>query len=343
MNFSSENFDGVHPLIMETLAKANYGFVPSYGSDEYTKDTNKHFQDEFNRNDIDIHYCFNGTGANNFVLSCITEKYQSILCSNVSHIYLAESTATEAFTGCRLYPVKTKNGKIILSALRNILSRKEDLHYPPPAVLSITQPTEYGTVYSREELKLISQYCKKKSILLHIDGARIFNALVSLNSTLEEFIRISNPDALTLGGTKIGLMFGEVAVFFKNNQSSSLINKHKRSMQLASKNRFIAVQFKKLIENQLWKEIGTYTNQLAKEFENEINKIDSSLIIYPVETNAVFLRLKTNIYNKLKAFSDFYIWDYQKNELRFIFSFSNTPNEISIFIDRFKKLIKKQN
>lgn len=340
MNFSSENFDCVHPLIMETLSKSNFGFVPSYGGDEYTKETNKHFQDEFKRDDIDIHYCFNGTGANNFTLSCMTEKYQSILCSDVSHIYLAESTATEVLTGCRLYPIKTKNGKIILSALRNILSRTADLHYPPPAVLSITQPTEYGTVYTVKELKEISNYCKNKNILLHIDGARIFNALVSLSCTLEEFVNISNPYAITLGGTKIGLMFGEVAVFFKNNHPNKLINYHKRSMQLASKNRYVAVQFKRLLENQLWKEIATYTNQLAKEFEKEINKIDANLIIYPVETNAVFLRLKANIYNKLKTFSDFYIWDYQKNELRFMFSFSNTPDEISIFIKRFKMLIK---
>jgi threonine aldolase len=340
MYFSSENFDKTHPQILEALVKCNNGFEPSYGKDSHTIETVALFKDFFGTNDTDVYFCFNGTGANNFALGSITARHHSIFCSDVSHLYVAESTAPETFTGCRLYPLQTINGKIILVDLISKMKRLGDVHHPQPAVLSITQPTEYGTVYSISELKAISQYCKKNNMLLHIDGARLFNALAALDCSASEFIEVSGVDVLTLGGTKSGLMFGEAVVFFNSGRFENLRYEHKRSMQLASKNRFIAAQFHELMRDGLWKQIAKHANNLAKTFEKELQQIDPSLLACPVETNMIFMKMTVVEFEKLKPFAYFYMWDSQREEARFVFSFSNEVQEISDFIEHYKNLSK---
>lgn len=341
MTFSSENFDRTHPKILKALIKSNLGFTASYGKDEDTQKTVELFKEVFGTKEIDVFFCFNGTGANNFALSSITEKHNSIFCSDVSHLYVDESTAPETFTGCRLYPIKTQNGKIILADFLLKIKRIGDVHHPQPSVLSITQPTEYGTVYNLSELKKIAKHCKENNILLHIDGARIFNALAAMNCTLSNFAKICCVDVLTLGGTKSGLMFGEAVVFFKSKRFSNIKYNHKRSMQLASKNRFIAVQFSEIFREELWITITNYTNILAKYFEECIVKTDSSLIAYPVEVNMVFLKMNAELFDKLNPYANFYSWNIEKEETRFVFSFSNTKKEIEIFIKKFKEIIKR--
>lgn len=339
MNFSSENFDKTHPEILKALINSNTGFAASYGKDDDTAKTVELFKVAFGTKEIDVFFCFNGTGANNFALSSITKKYNSIFCSDVSHLYVDESTAPETFTGCRLYPVKTNNGKIILDEFLLKIKRIGDVHHPQPAVLSISQPTEYGTVYTLTEVKKIAKHCKENNILLHIDGARIFNAVTAMNCTLGNFTKISCVDVLTVGGTKSGLMFGEAVVFFKSKRFSNFKYNHKRSMQLASKNRFLAVQFSELFREELWKTIANHTNNLAKYFEQEILKIDPAMILYPVETNMVFMKIDSGLFHKLKPFANFYMWNIEREEARLVFSFSNTKKEIDIFLEKYKEVI----
>ncbi|MGE5108078.1 MAG: threonine aldolase family protein [Sphingobacteriales bacterium] len=341
MNFSSENYDKTHPEILKALIKSNTGFAASYGKDEYTVKIDKQFKEVFGTNEIDTFFCFNGTGANNFALSSITEKHSAILCADVSHLYTAESTAPETFTGCRLYPVKSENGKIDLDDFSQKINRTNGVHLPVSAVLTITQPTEYGTVYSLAELKAIAKICKSNNILLHIDGARIFNALVALNCSLKELIKISAADVLTLGGTKSGLMFGEAVLFFKSRRFKNIDYNHKRSMQLASKNRFIAAQFIELFRNELWAKIASHTNDLARYFGQSLAKINPSLIAYSIETNMVFMKMSPEIVERLKPIAGFYCWDAEKNEVRFAFSFSNTKKEVRDFLREYKKIVKK--
>jgi threonine aldolase len=252
INFASENYDKTHPAILKSIAKYNAGFAPSYGKDENTNAVIEKLKNVFDTNNLEVFFCFNGTGANNFALSSITEKYSSILCSDVSHLYTAESTAPETFTGCRLYTVKTLHGKIVIADFLQKARMSNDVHLPQASVLSITQPTEYGTVYTLQELKTIGEHCRKNNILLHIDGARIFNAVVSLNCSLAELIKISGADVITLGGTKNGLMFGEAVVFFKTKRFKNISYNHKRSMQLASKNRYIAIQFNAILKGEFY-------------------------------------------------------------------------------------------
>src|SRR5882724_3985613 len=140
MNFSSENYDKTHPLILRALVKSNNGFAASYGKDEYTFKVIEKFKEIFGTKDLEVFFCFNGTGANNFAIGSISEKHSAVLCSDVSHLHTAESTAPETFTGCRLYPVRTHNGKIVTEDLLLKIKKEDDVHRPPVSVLSITQP-----------------------------------------------------------------------------------------------------------------------------------------------------------------------------------------------------------
>jgi len=340
INFSSENYAGVHPKAMEALAKANFGSAPSYGNDSYTKETVALFKQHFG-DDIDVYFAFNGTGANNFGIGSVTEKFSSIFCTDVAHLLVDESTAPETFIGCRMYPVNHKDGKIVLSDLKSKIKRFGDVHHPQPKVISLTQPTEYGTVYTLDELKAIKQLCTDNGMLLHVDGARFFNAAVYLNATLKQISADAGVDILTLGGTKSGLMFGEAIIFFNTDKPRSHKYNLKRSMQLASKNRFIAVQFDALLRDGLWKEIAEHSNQLAIRLKDSLAKIPAIRFTQPVETNAVFVTLPPNVYDKTQKFSSFYEWNEEKNEYRLMISFNTTEEEIVAFIDKLRLLIEQ--
>jgi threonine aldolase len=330
INFASENFAGVQRDMMQALTDANVSHVPSYGKDHFTADAIDLLKETLGNN-IEVYFTFNGTGANNFGLGCVAEKYHAIYCSDVAHLYVDESTAPESFVGCRIYPVNSQNGKIKPDDLRIAIKRKGDIHHPQPRVVSITQPTEYGTVYTIEELKAIKAACIENDMLLHVDGARFFNAAVYLGCTLKQMSADAGIDILTLGGTKAGMMFGEAVIFFHQNANSSYKFNLKRSMQLASKNRFIAAQFQAMLKNELWRSLAAYTNALAKTFEKQIAHISTVKVGYPVETNAVFLNISKPLYQKMQPYANFYYWSEQKNEARLIFSFDNTEKEIADF------------
>ncbi len=340
MYFASENYDGATPEMIEAIANANNHFQPSYGKDAYTDRTRILFEQYITNKEFELYYCFNGTGANNFALSCITEKYRSIYCADVSHLYMAEGTAPEAMTGCRLYPVATIQGKIILPELERYLADRNLVHQPMPGAVSITQPTEYGTVYSKEEIKAIVGICRKYNLKLHIDGARLFNALSAKDWSLDEFIRFSEADAITVGGTKAGLVFGEAVLLFGKTGTAANRVLHKRSMQLASKNRYIAAQFEVLLNKEYWKRNASYTNGLALYFALKMNKLHPGRILYPVETNMVFLKMDVATCQALNQAYRFYRWNEALEETRFCFSFSNTRAEIDSFFEAYQQVIE---
>lgn len=321
LNFASENYAGVHPDMMQALIDANKGHVPSYGNDPCTAEAIELMRDIFGA-DIEVYFTFNGTGANNFGIAAITQKYQSVFCTDVAHLFVDESTAPEAFIGCRLYPVKSEAGKIDPDALRLAIKRAGDVHHPQPKVIAITQPTEYGTVYTVDEIKAIKAICTANHMLLHVDGARLFNAAAYLNVTLKELITDTGVDILTLGGTKAGMMFGEAVIFF--NQTEGIKYQLKRSMQLASKNRFIAAQFSAIFKNELWKKIAKHTNCMAQQ----VAVTPGIRLAYPVETNAVFLKMSRQRYEELNEAVNFYYWNEGREEARLIFAFDQTPQEV---------------
>jgi len=340
ISFASENYAGVHPAMMEALTNANTGYALPYANDEYTAEAIEGIREVFGHN-VEVGFTFNGTGANNYGIAAVTQKYHSVFCSDVAHLYVDESTAPEAFIGCRLYPVKSNVGKIIPEALVSAIKRIGDVHHPQAKVVSLTQPTEYGTVYTVDELRVIKKICTDNNMLLHVDGARLFNAAVFLGLTLKEMITDTGVDILTLGGTKAGMMFGEAVVFFNANNDGSLRYQLKRSMQLASKNRFIAAQFTAILRNNLWHQVANYTNNLAKILVEGIAAIPGVKLAYPVETNAVFLNMSVSVYEKLQPHANFYYWNTEREEVRLMLSFNNTTEDVEQFLTLLKTVVEQ--
>ncbi len=335
MSLASENYAGVHPAILQAIIKANAGHVKSYGGDPYSTTAIELIKQHFGK-EAEVHFTFNGTGANVFSLSTMTRSFHAILCSDLAHVYESESTAVEAFTGCRLLKVATQNGKMLPQALEQVIARIGDLHYPQAKVLTLTQPTEYGTVYTPEEMYSLVSISRKNNLYVHIDGARLFNAAAALDTTLKAVTE--GADILSFGGTKAGMMFGEAAVFFNKEVYHDSQYFLKRSMQLASKMRFISCQYEAMLTHDLWRDIALHTNHMAQLLASRIQSIEEITITQPVDTNAVFATLPISWNEPLQSVLPFYVWDETINEVRWMCSFDLQPEHIEQFINKVKEL-----
>jgi threonine aldolase len=336
--FASDNYSGVHPEIMQAIADANKEHAGSYGSDDYTERAIRKFKEHLGEN-IEVFFVYNGTAANVLGLSALTQSFNSIICSEGAHINVDESTAPEKFTGCKLVTVPSVDGKIYAQQVEQKIQRLDDQHHPQFKVISISQSTEYGTVYSVDEIKQLSAIAKKSGLYLHMDGSRISNAAVSLNKSFREFTVDAGVDVLSFGGTKNGMMFGEAIVFFKPELANHFKFVRKLGMQLNSKMRFISAQFEALLSNDLWKRNATHTNKLAKLLETELKQIPAITITQKVEGNGVFAIVPPEIIPELQKESPFYVWNEKLNEVRLMCSWDTTGEEVKRFVALVKKLI----
>ncbi|MBS1773455.1 MAG: low specificity L-threonine aldolase [Bacteroidetes bacterium] len=330
-SFASDNYAGVLPEMMEALQKANVGHARSYGADEITERTKKLFCEVFGA-DIDVYFVFNGTGANVLSISNATQSYNSVLCADISHIYNDESAAPETFTGCRFFPLATnENGKLTPEVVKTRLIRKGDMHYAQTKLLSLTQSTEYGTVYTSDEIKALVDMAHAHDLYVHVDGSRFFNATASLGCSLKEITTDTHIDMLSLGGTKSGMMFGEAVVVFNKELSRYIAYKHKQSMQLASKTRFIAAQFEAMLTNDTWRKHAQHANAMAQLLASSISKFPQVRVTKPVQANGVFAELPREWNELLQQSHFFYIWKEATNEARLMCSFDTTPDDITTF------------
>lgn len=330
-SFASDNYAGVLPEVMEALQKANVDHARSYGADDITQNTINLFKEVFAA-DVNVHFVFNGTGANVLSISSATQSFNSVLCADISHIYCDESSAPETFTGCRFFPLPANaEGKLTPEAIRNRLIRKGDMHYAQSNILSITQTTEYATVYSIDELKAIGDLAKANNLYFHIDGSRFFNAAASLGCTLKEMSTDVGVDILSLGGTKAGMMYGEAVVVFNKDLTKQLAYKHKQSMQLASKNRFIAAQFKTMLTDELWRKHAGHANAMAQLLRSAIANIPGVEITKPTQANGIFAIHPERWNDKMWEQYPYYTWDERNNEVRIMCSWDTTEEEVSSF------------
>lgn len=336
--FASDNYSGVHPEIMEALNRANALHMGSYGNDEITERAKKIFENIFGTN-IEVFFVYNGTGANVVGLSALTKSFNSIVCSDLAHINVDESTAPEKFTGCKLIGIPTIDGKIYPDQIEKKIIRVGDQHHPQVKVISISQSTEYATVYSIEEIKALSALAKKHNLYLHMDGSRISNAAVSLGKDFKSFTRDAGVDVLSFGGTKNGMMFGEAVVIFNPELAKDVYYLRKQGMQLHSKMRFITAQFEALLSNDLWKRNAANANAMAKKLEQGLRSIPQVKITQSVDANGIFAILPKDITSQLQDEVFFYIWNEQTNEVRLMCSFDTHENEIDRFIKKLKELI----
>ncbi len=332
-SFASDNYAGVLPEVMEALNKANSLHARSYGADDLTKRAVSRFREVFNA-DVDVYFVFNGTGANVLSISSATQSYNAVLCSDTSHIYNDESSAPETFTGCRFFPLKANDhGKLDPDTVRERLIRKGDVHYPQTAMLSITQATEYGTVYQPDEIKELSELTKENGLYLHMDGSRFFNAAASLKCGLNDISGKAGVDILSLGGTKAGMMFGEAVVVFNKDLSKLLAYKHKQVIQLASKTRFIAAQFEAMLQDELWRKTATHANKMAELLCKSLSPNRKIKITKPVQANAVFAEIPRNWYEPLQEHFPFYIWKDSTHEVRLMCAWDTKEEEVGKFTE----------
>jgi threonine aldolase len=328
--FASDNYSGVHPEIMAALMGANIGHAASYGADEITSIAISKFREYFGQ-EAEVFFAYNGTGANVLGLSALTQSFNSIICSELAHINVDESTAPEKFMGCKLLTISTRDGKIYPEQIEEKIIRLDDQHHPQAKVISISQSTEYGTVYSIDEIKAISAVAKKYNIWFHMDGSRISNAAVSLQQDFRSFTVDAGVDVLSFGGTKNGMMFGEAVVFFKPDLAHSFKYIRKQGMQLHSKMRFISCQFAALLTNDLWKKNATHSNKMAKLLEAELKNIPQVRITQSVDANGIFAIFPSWVIPALQEEHFFYVWNDKTSEVRLMCSFDTTEAEIQSF------------
>ncbi|MBX2945740.1 MAG: low specificity L-threonine aldolase [Cyclobacteriaceae bacterium] len=335
--FASDNYSGVHPEVMEALNRANHEHERSYGADDITQRTINIFKNYFG-NDIEVFFVYNGTGANVLGLQALTQSFHSIICSALAHITVDESTAPEKFTGCKLIGIPTSDGKIYPDQVEQKIQRLGDQHHPQAKVISISQSTEYSTVYSVEEVKALAAVAKKFNLYLHMDGARISNAAVSLGKDFRAFTTDAGVDVLSFGGAKNGMIFGEAVVFFNREMAKYFPYIRKQGMQLHSKMRFISSQFEALLSNDLWRRNATHANTMAKKLEEGLSRIPQIKITQNVDGNGVFAIMPESIIEGLQKEFHFYVWNERTNECRLMCSFDTKEEEIERLVEKAKAL-----
>ena len=330
-SFASDNYAGVLPEVMAALTAANTGHERSYGADDITARTTALFREIFG--DIaDVLFVFNGTGANVLSISAATQSFHAVLCADTSHIYNDEGSAPETFTGCRYFSIPTnEHGKLEINAVEKRLNRKGDVHYAQPKLLSLTQTTEYGTLYTPDEIRAFSALAKANDMYLHVDGSRFFNAAASLGCSLREISTDCGVDILSLGGTKLGMMFGEAVVVFNKTLAKNIRFQQKQVMQLHSKTRFIAAQFEAVLKDELWRKVALHANSMAELLATKLAAFPQVKITRAVQANVVFAQIPVTWNEPLMEAFPFYVWKEEANEVRLMCGWDTKVEEIEAF------------
>lgn len=336
-SFASDNYSGVHPEVIDALRAANQGHAGSYGADPFTAGATEKFRSLFG-GDTEVFFVYNGTGANVLGLTTLTKSYNSIICAEGAHINVDESTAPEKFLGCKLLTIASSDGKITADQVRSRIQRLGDQHHPQVRVISISQASEYGTVYDTEEIRSLSKIAKEHNMMLHMDGSRIANAAVTLDRDFRAFTRDAGVDVLSFGGTKNGLMFGEAVVIFNKELAPDFNYIRKQGMQLHSKMRFISAQFEALLTDDLWKRNAGHTNRMARLLGDSLKDIPGITLTQKIEANGVFAIFPSSIIEPLQKDYPFYVWNEKINEVRLMCSWDTSEDEVRSFTARVREL-----
>jgi len=338
-SFASDNNAGVHPEIMAALAAANEGHVVAYGDDLFTRRAVQKFREHFGR-DTDVYFVFGGTGANVLGLKAVTEPYHAVICADTAHINVDECGAPERFTGCKLLPVITSDGKLTVEQIKPLLHGIGFEHHVQPRVVSISQSTEMGTVYKPREIKRLAEFAHRNELYLHVDGARLANAAASLKLGLGEITKNAGVDILSFGGAKNGLMYGEAVVFFDRSLAVDFKYIRKQGTHLPSKMRFISAQFEALLSVELWRRNASHANRMAQLLARELARVPRISITQRVEANGVFAVVPPKYVPVLQNEYFFYVWNEDASEVRFMTSFDTTEEDIRALVSLVKKIVR---
>ncbi len=330
--FASDNYAGVHPDVLQALSAANDGPAKAYGDDEITAAARQRFK-KLLGNRAEAFFVFLGTAANVLALQAMVRPHQAVLCAESAHINVDECGAPEARIGCKLMTVPAPGGKLTPELLRPFLAHLGNEHHNQPKAISISQATELGTLYTPLEIRALADFAHAHHMWLHMDGARIANACAALECTAAELTVKVGVDAVSFGGTKNGMMFGEAVVFFRAELARDFQYIRKQNMQLCSKMRFISAQFLALLEGGLWLENARRANAMARLLADRLAGAPGVEITQPVQTNAVFARLAPAVIERLQARFAFYTWDPREHVVRWMTSFATTKAEVEQFAE----------
>jgi threonine aldolase len=338
-SFASDNNAGVHPSVMAAIVAANDGHVIAYGDDPYTAGAVALFRKHLG-SEVEVYFVFGGTGANVLGLKAGTGSHNAIICAQTAHINVDECGAPEKFTGCKLLPIVSPDGKIKVDQVKPLLHEVGFEHHVQPRVISVSQATEMGTVYTPRELKSLAKFAHDHDMLLHVDGARIANAAASLHVKLKDITKDAGVDILSFGGAKNGMMYGEAVVFFNKNLAKNFKYTRKQGTHLPSKMRFISAQFEALLSNDLWRRNAEHANRMAQVLAREIALVPQITLTQKVEANGVFAVVPKKYVPLLQQKYFFYVWNEEMSEVRFMTSFDTTEEDIADFVALVKKTLK---
>lgn len=340
VSFASDNAAGIHPAILAAIERANQGHALGYGHDPWTARAIERVRAELGESAHPL-LCLTGTGANALGLRAMVDSYQSVLCAETSHLWRDECAAPERFLGCKLVPIETEHGKLSVETVRPYLRGFGVVHHAQPRAISVAQPTEWGTLYSLDELRALADLAHEHDMVLHVDGARLCNAAAALDVPLGAFGADSGIDILCLGGTKLGLLAAEAVVLFDEQAARRAGFFRKQSMQLASKMRFVAVQIEALLCDELWRELAGNANVLARRLASGLESCRGVDIVRPVDTNAVFARLPPTAVEPLQHHAQFHVWDPAGPVARLMTAWDTTERDVDAFVDAARRVTEQ--
>lgn len=336
--FASDNNAGIHPDVLAAIQRANVGHVVAYGDDPFTQAAIAKFREQLG-DGIEVFFVFGGTGANVLGLQAMTRPFHSVICTETAHVHVDECGAPEKLTGCKLLALPTPDGKLTPDLVRTRLHGFGDQHHSQPRVVTISQSTEMGTVYEREEVAALAELAHGNGMLLHMDGARLANAAASRGTTLRGLTRDAGVDVLSFGGTKNGIMYGEAVVVFDPRLAESFKFLRKQGAQLASKMRFLSAQFSALLTDDLWLRNAAHANAMARRLHEALAQIPRVTITQKVQSNAVFAMLPREHIAALQSEYFFYVWNEETSEVRLMTSFDTTEEDIVRFVEVAKRIL----
>jgi len=329
--FASDNNSGIHPAILEEIGKVNTGHVVGYGSDIYTEKALSLFKEQLG-DKTETFFVFTGTAANVLSLSGVMRSWHSVIAASTAHLEQDECGAPEKFTGAKVLTVDTPDGKIKPQFIDKHMHGIDFEHHSQPKVITITQSTEMGTVYTVPEIRALADFAHSHGMFLHMDGARIANAAVALDLPFKAFTTDAGVDVLSFGGTKNGMMFGEAVCFLKPGLSTDFKYMRKQSMQLSSKMRFISAQYIAYFSNDLWKQNASHSNRMAGLLAEKLARFKELHITQKVECNGVFIIMAHDVAEKMRKHYFFYPWDEKTSEYRLMTSWDSQEAEIEDFV-----------
>ena len=334
--FGSDNHSGISPEIMEAIASANVDHALAYGDDEYCERAVQLLRQEFGTQ-AGVYFVFNGTGANVLNIDAMCRSHHAVVCAETAHINVDECGAPQRIVGCRLLTVPTPDGKLTPELVKTQLHGFGFEHHSQPRAISITQPTELGTLYSLDEIRALADLAHSHDMYLHMDGARLANAAVALGCTFRQMTTNCGVDCLSFGGTKNGMMIGESAVILNPVLDADLKYRRKQMGQLSSKMRFMAAQFEAYLSTGVWRRNAEHSNRMAQLLCQSLREVPEAKVVYPVQANSVFVQLPNKVWNALLDDYFFYLWDEATDVVRWMCSFDTTEEDIHNLVQALKK------